>query len=332
MKTTILHRFAIIAAITGTILTGCKKDNNNTASQTDTDLNTQSDDQARVSNETDAVSDDVNASLSASGTIAGSSITPGVRYGVTTDGGGPDTLKQASICDAVVVADTVSNPHTLTITYNGTNCSGNRTRTGVVVISIPAGQQWKNQGATVSVSIQNLKITRISDKKSITFNGTHLYTNVSGGSLTQLYLGTVSSITHTVSSSNMSITFDNGMQRTWSIARQRVFTFSNSVAKVTETGFHTDGTTQAISEWGTNRFGNTFTTVISQPLVISSGCNFQLISGQAQLTNAAGMTTITFGLDATGAATGCPVVGAYYYFKLVWAGNGGKVYTFILPY
>jgi len=331
MKTRILYRFAIIASLTGIVLTGCKKDNNS-ATQSDSDLQTQSDDQTRVSNENDAVGDDVNASLSASGSITGSNESPSVRYGVTTDGGGLDTLKNAPICDAVVVADTVSNPHTLTITYNGSNCAGNRTRTGVVVISIPAGVHWKDQGATVSVSIQNLKITRNNDKKSITFNGTHLYTNVSGGSFTQLYLGTLASITHTVTSSNMSITFDNGTQRTWSIARQRVYTYVNGVAKVTLTGTHTDGATQGISEWGTNRFGNSFTTVISQPLVISSGCSFQLISGQVQLTNAAGMTTITFGLDVTGVATGCPLVGAYYYFKLVWAGNGGKTYTFILPY
>jgi hypothetical protein len=332
MKTSILYRFALIAGFTGMILTGCKKSNDNSAGQSNTDLQTQSDDQTRVSNETDALSDDVNASLTASGTIAGSSSSPGIRYGVTTDGGGPDTLKNTLICDAVVVADTVSNPHTLTITYNGANCAGNRTRTGVVVISIPANQHWKDQGATVSVSIQNLKITRVSDKKSITFNGTHLYTNVSGGSAVQLVLGTISSITHTVTSSNMSITFDNGTQRTWNIARQRVYTYSNSVGKVTETGFHTDGTTQGISEWGTNRFGNSFTAIITQPLVISSGCAFQLVSGQAELINAAGMTTITFGLDNTGAASGCPVVGAYYYFKLVWAGAGGKTYTFILPY
>ena len=331
MKTSILYRYALIAGLTGMILIGCKKDNKSTATgQSDTDLQTQSDDQTRVSNENDAISDDVNTSLTASGTIAGSSISPGIRYGVTTLGGGKDTLKNPYICDAVVVADTISNPHTLTITYNGASCNFNRIRTGVVVISVPSGVHWKDQGATVSVSIQNLKITRTSDKKSITLNGTHLYTNVSGGSLLNLYA--LASITHTITSSNMSITFDNGAQRTWNVARQRVYTYANNVIKVTETGLHSDGTTQGISEWGTNRFGNSFTAVITQPLVISSGCSFQLISGQAELINAAGMTTITFGLDATGAASGCPAPLAYYYFKLVWAGNGGKVYTFILPY
>jgi hypothetical protein len=50
------------------------------------------------------------------------------------------------------------------------------------------------------------------------------------------------------------------------------------------------------------------------------------------LNNAAGNTAITFGLDATGAATGCPVLGGFYYFKLVYTSNANKTYTFILPY
>jgi hypothetical protein len=333
MKTNILYRFAIVAACTGMTFTACKKDSSSGNSGTsNADLQTQSDDQSRSTTENDAIDNDVNASLNATGSAVGSSYSPGVRYGVTVDGGGPDTLKNHPICDALVVADTVDNPHTITITYNGTNCSGNRTRTGVVVISIAAGVHWKDQGATVTVSIQNLKITRLLDNKSITFNGTKLYTNVSGGSFTQLYLGAISSITHTVTSSNMSITFDNGTQRTWNIARQRVYTYSNGVATISETGTHTDGAVTGITEWGTNRFGNTFETVISQPLTVSSGCSWQLTGGTASLINAAGITTITFGLDATGNPTGCPVIGAYYYFKLVWAGTGGKTYTLILPY
>ncbi|HXB06093.1 MAG TPA: hypothetical protein VNW04_03235, partial [Puia sp.] len=139
-------------------------------------------------------------------------------------------------------------------------------------------------------------------------------------------------ITHTIMSTNMSVTFDNGAQRTWSVARQRVYSYNNGLV-VTTTGLQTSGSIQGISEWGTNRFGNTFTTQIVNPLVISL-CNsaFQVTSGEVNLTNAAGSTMITFGLDSTGAATSCPVGSASYYFKLVWTGKAGKTYTFILPY
>jgi hypothetical protein len=129
----------------------------------------------------------------------------------------------------------------------------------------------------------------------------------------------------------MAITFDNGAQRTWHVARQRSYSYSSGLV-VSLTGTHTDGGTSGISEWGTNRFGNSFTTVISQALVVKQSCSWQLTSGQVSLNNAAGATVITFGLDATGTATGCPIQGAFYYFKLVYTSNANKTYTFILPY
>src|SRR5690606_23393363 len=112
---------------------------------------------------------------------------------------------------------------------------------------------------------------------SITINGTQTYTNVSGGLLINLpVLGT---ITHTITSSNMSVTFDNGSQRTWQVARQRVFTYNNGVV-ITVTGTHTDGSVIGIAEWGTNRFGRSFITAITQPLVLKQDCSFRVGSGK----------------------------------------------------
>src|SRR6185503_13416176 len=100
---------------------------------------------------------------------------------------------QGTICDATVTMDLVSNPRTITITYDGTVCSGAfHKRQGVVVISMAQDVQWKNQGAAVTVTFQNLKITRLRDNKSITINGAQTYTNVSGGLLVNLQaLGTI---------------------------------------------------------------------------------------------------------------------------------------------
>jgi hypothetical protein len=328
MKTKNLAYALIITAATGTMFS-CKKSSSSSSTMTDAQLQTQSDDQSRVSSESDAAFNDVNASMTGQASVTGSSITPALRYGVEVEGG-PDTV-QSLICDAVVTIDTTVNPRTMTITYNGKNCNLTRTRKGSVVISWQAGVLWRTANAVVTVTFQNLAITRLSDNKTITINGTHTYTNVSGGSLLSLPNSPGTSIIHTVTSSNMSVTFDDGSQRTWSVARQREYSYNNGYV-ITTTGTHTDGSTQHISEWGTNRFGNSFTTVISQPRVIEQSCNWQLVSGQMELTNAAGMTTISFGLNATGTATSCPVQGATYYFELVWTGNGGKTYTFILPY
>ncbi|HRF19588.1 MAG TPA: hypothetical protein PK977_15540, partial [Chitinophagaceae bacterium] len=72
----------------------------------------------------------------------------------------------------------------------------------------------------------------------------------------------LNTITHTITSSNMSVTFDDNTQRTWQVARQRVFTYNNGVV-ITVTGMHAANGITGIAEWGTNRFGNFFTTSIA---------------------------------------------------------------------
>ena len=126
----------------------------------------------------------------------------------------------------------------------------------------------------------------------------------------------------------MSITFDDGRQRTWSVAKQRTFTYNNGVV-VSASGMHSDATHQGIAEWGMNRFGRTFVSVISQPIVVRQDCSFRLVSGQVQVIRPDVTTTATFGLDVNGNATTCPGA-APFYLKLVWTGD--KTYTFILPY
>jgi len=323
----------LMAASLSLFLLACKKDSNNSkGAPSNADLQTQSDDENRVSNETDAAFDDVNTSMNGQASVTGTSEAAPIRYGVAVQGGTAHDTVKSLICDAVVTIDTIDATRNLTITYNGGNCQLTRTRTGSIVVSWAKGAQWAIAGTSFTVTFNNLKITRVLDGKSITLNGTHTYTNVSGGNIFSLNANSTKPIVHTISSSNMSITFDNGATRTWSVARQRVYKYANSVLTVTISGLHTDGSTTGISEWGTNRFGNNFSTVIAQPVVFSSGCVYRVISGQVILNNALGSTTITFGLDSTGIATGCPVAGAYFYFKLVWAGVNGKVYTVIMPY
>ncbi|HVU53775.1 MAG TPA: hypothetical protein VHD83_01915 [Puia sp.] len=326
MKTRSLY--LIGAAVTlMSILYACKKDNNGDNGTSSADLQVQSDDQTQVTDENDAVLNDVDLTLSSQSTVTGASVQPGYKYGITTEGA--DSVK-SFICDATVTLDTSTTTYKVTITYNGSNCAVTRTRKGTVVVSWPKGQTWTTQGAVVTIDIQNLKITRISDGKSITINGTHTYTNVSGGILLDvLFKGTT--VTHTITSDNMSVTFDNGATRTWHVARQRVYSRVNNNYLITQTGTHTDGNTANISEWGTNRWGNSFENVITSPLTVDGNCSFRVTSGAIETIRPEVTTTLTFGLDSSGNPTDCPGEGSYY-FKLVWEGAGGKTYTFILPY
>jgi ElaB/YqjD/DUF883 family membrane-anchored ribosome-binding protein len=337
MKTTSHFRIAailIVIASTG-IFYACKKSNSNSSGSTATSntLSTQADDQTRVSDEDEVLSDDAETVLNSSASLSGESVKTALRSGTITvladkadSAGAPN---DSLICDASVVVDTTVSPKTITITYNGTNCWGNRTRTGTVVISLPSNEHWRDVNAMVTISIQNLKITRISDNTSLILNGTKTITNVSGGAWMEL--ANQVTLTHTVMDS-LSVTFPNNAQAVWNVAKQRVFTYNNGVV-ISTTGIHTDGSNNTdVAEWGVNRFGTTIESLISVTKVIRQDCDFRLVSGQNLILRSDSLnSSITYGLDASGNETTCPGPGNYY-MEIVWTGPGGRTYPILLPY
>ncbi len=330
MKTMNLFRIAVIVVCLG-LFFACSKSNNSGTSSTATtedNLQAQSDDQTMASNEDDALSNDADAAMSSNSSIGGSSV-DGVPVNNRVATMGVNTVDSGNvICDATITVDTTSSTRTVTITYNGTNCWGNRIRTGTVVISVPRGVHWSDVGATVNISVDDLQIKRVRDGKTITFNGSKTITNVTGGLLKDL--ATLTSITHTISDS-FNITFNNGRTADWNASKQRVFTYNNGVV-ITTTGTHSDGTNSDVAEWGTNRFGVSYESLITAPKVIEQSCDYRLTSGANEIINSKGATaTITYGLDATGSPTSCPGSGSYY-AELVYVTPAGKTYTFIFPY
>ncbi len=333
MKPRMHWRIAIFTiALTGVFIS-CSKDSNKSSSN-QTTVQTQADDQAMVSNESDNLANDANASLTSQSSINGESARSlhsgnTVVNSVETQILGVDSVSNTSlICDATVVTDTTVNPRTISITYNGTNCWGNRTRTGTVIISIPTGIHWMDAGAVVTITVQNVTITRLKDGKTITINGTRTMTNVSGGSMTDL--ASDGTIIHGISD-NLSITFSSNLVRTWQVSKQRVFTYNNGIV-MTTTGTHSDGTYNNIAEWGTNRFGTAFESLITVPKVFRQDCDYRLVSGQNQILRSDSLnSTITYGLDITGNPTSCPGSGTYY-LELIWTFPNGKTAPIILPY
>lgn len=293
-----------------TTFTACKKESK--PEDTTKELETHADDQSRISTQIDLVANDASMAVESSAAFSGRMQNPPFY-----------------VCDATATFDSTSTVRKITVTYNGATCSGSYKRTGAIVISMPAGVRWKDQGATITVAYQNLKVTRTADNKSITINGSHTITNVSGGLWFNLL--TQPSITHDVSSDGMTITFDDNSQRTWKLARRRVFTLNNNSLVVTITGRHTVGNNSGIAEWGASRFGRAFTTTITEPLVIRQDCGLRLTSGQVKH-EGFGTGTATFGLDVNGNPTTCPGAGGHYYFKLTWTGPNGASASAILPY
>ncbi len=302
----------VLIAITAISITfsSCKK--STIESDWANEFKTHTDDQSRISAESDEVFNDANAIIDGFGAFNG-----------RVEG------LNSVICNATVVLDSTLTLRRITVTYNGLNCAGTRSRTGVILLTIPLSQHWGDVGAVLTANIQNLAITRVSDNKSIVINGTHIITNVTGGRLRDL--STLGTIIHDISSAGMTITFDDGSQRVWQVAKRRTFTYNNGIV-ISTVGTHTDGATTGIAEWGSNRFGNAFTAAITQPMVIRQDCDFRLVSGQITHQRLVADVVVTFGLDSNGDASSCPALGSSYYFKLVWTSATGVVRTFILPY
>ena len=298
---------------TSLLFTSCKKSNTDSTENT-TESQVHSDDQSLMADNNDEMSSD--ATTSAENVMAMT--------------GRPQLPWFPDPCNSTVTYDTLNAIRTVTITYHGLNCNGTRSRTGVITISIPAGVLWRNAGAQLTITYNALKITRVRDGKSITVNGVAKVTNVSGGLIRNLPAGGPA-VTHAITSTGMSITFDNASQRTWQIAKQRVFSFSSGIV-ITTTGTYTDGTTTGISEWGTNRFGNAFVTQIVDPMVIRQSCFWRLTSGHIRHSRMIRTVDVTFGLDASGNPTTCPGQTAAYYLKAVWVNYQGNTITVILPY
>src|ERR1700742_2196899 len=110
MKMKHLQRLVLATTLTG-MLFACKKNNDGNAGTSNADLQTQSDDESRVSNETDAAFDDVNTSMNGQAGVTGSSESAPVHYGVAVQGGTSHDTVQSLICDAVVTIDTIDATH-----------------------------------------------------------------------------------------------------------------------------------------------------------------------------------------------------------------------------
>lgn len=312
-----VFRLSLLVFFLAATIVSCKKNDNKSNDNYDAEVPVQSDDQNNFSAQMDAVANDANLLFESNSSFSGRA---------ATDQGRLDDVI-IGLCNATFTMDSSGNTRKITVTYNGAACTGGYTRTGTVVYSMPSATRWKNAGAVLTVSIQNLVITRVIDNKSITINGTHTITNVTGGLL--VTLSSQNSITHAIASDGMSVKFGDGTERTWKVARQRVFTYNNGIV-LTVTGTHTEGNVTNVAEWGTNRFGRPFTSAITQPLVVRQDCNFRLVSGQIKHAVPVFSATATFGLNSTGVPVSCPA--GNFYVKVEWTGWNNQAHSIILPY
>jgi hypothetical protein len=287
------------------VLCSCSKKTslvNNTSVLT-AELRTQSNDAVRVSNELDAAFNDVDSILE----------------------------NHADVCNGTFAINTADTPNVMAITYKGNTCDALSSRSGYITIDYTPGSSWTTAGDSVTVNLSNLLITRLSDNKNFQFNGTLTYYNTSGGALAGLSAGSVSPVVHTIAGFNVNVTYDDGTLSRWQFTRRRTYTYNQGIV-ISTVGTDSAGTVANVADWGSNRYGNSMILVPTTPLLISQSCGWRTTGGQATLSNPSGTSTLSFGLDSTGKATGCPLPGIPFYYKMAWTADGENPYTALLPY
>jgi hypothetical protein len=318
-----ISKFSIIILSAALIFTACGKKKTDPQPADDTAVQTQNgNDDSNASSESDAALTDANTAISGSMTMNGARV---AAYPVI-DG-----------ASSITYDSSVATGNTIVITYDGTTKVNGRTRTGTLTAHMPSGTSWTTAGATLTLTFTNLKATRVSDGKSLTINGTKTVTNVSGGNIKTLAIGS-GSLIHKIRSTNMTLTFDDGTVRTWNVARTRTTTRSaTSSFSISITGDTTIASHTQVAMWGTTRAGNTFYSMITSPIVWNNtACSilgnpyFAPVSGTRIIQGLDHAVTITMGVTTTGAAATagtCP-----YGFKIDWVNAKGESKEVIRPY
>jgi hypothetical protein len=246
-------------------------------------------------------------------------------------------------CNVTIDSAALMTQGLIKLTYHGLSCDGLRTRSGVISVQLPYDAvakkpiHWNVKGAKIIIMYDKYKVTRVSDNKSVTFNGKVTITNVNGGGVFVLLSGTP--VIHQVRG-GMVITFDDGTTREWAVARTRSYALSVAmVLTVTEAG-DTLISGKKVAYWGKNRAGDQFWLSIDKPVVtnVFGGALCRLYRPYEGViviaSTVAGTTnslTITYGVDVNGN----PITGALdcpYGYKLNWVDAAGTGQQLIIKY
>ena len=312
MKTKKAMKGLLTAAVIGLIFTGCKKNQDNGVKPVDdTPQQTMSaSDQTNVENESNEAMDDANSALQ-----------------------GISSTRSFNFCN-VTIDSSQASTGLIVLTYTGNNCANTKLRSGSISIQLPyiGGQvrRWRDTSATVTLTFNTYKVTRLSDNKSITLNGTHSITNVSGGLLATITPGNPR--VHKIRA-NLQLTFDDGTQRTWQAARTRTYNIANNIVTDQVTGDTTINGYSNVAMWGVNRAGNNFYTSITTPVIsniFGGTCLYKPISGVRVHYGLVHTITVTYGVESNGNATpsgNCP-----YGYKVNWVNGQGSAVQVIKPY
>ncbi len=225
---------------------------------------------------------------------------------------------------------------TIRLRYDGvTPCgSPSRTRAGTITFELIEKERWAMQGAVIRITLANYKVTKLSNSKSWTFNGTKYLTNVKGYGAYLQYLAGTDSLIFRERARDMNVVVNDGSQITYNIARtsswKNIFYPNRSVTQFASEGDTTINGLEKTDTWGINRFGNNFTSQYLSRFTSDSYCKFYAPrSGTIQHKSNGNVLTIYMGVNETGQAD---TRDCAYGWKINWnlssGASGEKIFSY----
>ncbi|HWB62074.1 MAG TPA: hypothetical protein VG603_01095 [Chitinophagales bacterium] len=233
----------------------------------------------------------------------------------------------------VASVDTNSG-HQITLTYDSTASCVGIIKSGQISISLNGSRHWRDQGAELSITLNNFKIANRFTGRYFILNGTETVTNETGGLAWLIMAGITpnATVAHRHRVNNLTITYSDGSQRTWNVDRTRTFT------SVTSSGHNTISITVSSENtgnedtWGTNRNGAQFISSLITPVISNNNANCPYKPYQGEYSQQVGSNRldVLYGVDENGNPTGNPDACAYGY-KITYQ-SGRKIFSKILSY
>jgi hypothetical protein len=218
-------------------------------------------------------------------------------------------------CDASLRVDSDTLESYVQLSFDGSDCGGPYTRNGYVLMIVDVRAPWNTANTEALLYFDNLEITRKSDGKKITVNGTAAYINLTGGLIHMLSAG--NSISHLLDPVGLWVRFDDGEERLYHGRKQITYRVDNGMEITLEGLSEVNGVTNVLAH-GSDRNGDNFVISVEAPLVFSETCDYRLTAGRVDY-QAVGMDgNVTFGVDEEGNPSPCPGQGNPYYFQADW--------------
>ena len=318
MKKLIIYLGVLL--LSSSIVTSCKKREKEIA--LDEETKQFNEDANEIKSESDNVDNDINSSINN-----------------TSIGGRTSASYSSELCGVTIDSSQIANK-ILFYNFDGsTPCfSPSRTRGGQIKVELINGNSWKDVGAVLKLTYINFKIIKLSNNKSIQFNGVKTLKNVNGINWFT-FLTSASNFKFQSRALNINVTFENGDQAIWNSAR--ITTWDYIAANVTPgipygyVKFTSNGDTirngiSNIDSWGTNRNGQIFQTYYQSPWVSNSYCGFwRPVSGN--LSHQVGIYNLGLQLGVNQNGDPSTLTCAYGY-KVSWTPLGGTLQTLINSY